>query len=84
VRILNIDARDDGIEAFLRARGAEQFVRQREMERPLTPGGNLSSRAAGGTKPRSGEMRRTAKELRIRGSGWNPLALRGSGWNRES
>ena len=35
VRILNVDARDDGIEAFLRARGAEQFVRQREMEREL-------------------------------------------------
>jgi len=35
VRILNIDARDAGIEAFLRARGAEQFVRQREMERTL-------------------------------------------------
>ena len=33
VRILNIDARDDGIEAFLRARGAEQFIRQMEMER---------------------------------------------------
>jgi len=35
VRILNIDARDAGIEAFLRARGAEQFVRQKEMERLL-------------------------------------------------
>ena len=35
VRILNVDARDEGIEAFLRARGAEQFIRQREMARPL-------------------------------------------------
>jgi len=35
VRVLNVDACDDGINAFLRARGAEQFVRQREMERPL-------------------------------------------------
>jgi ribosomal protein S18 acetylase RimI-like enzyme len=35
MRILNVDARDEGIEAFLRARGAEQFIRQREMERPL-------------------------------------------------
>jgi ribosomal protein S18 acetylase RimI-like enzyme len=35
VRILNIDARDEGIDAFLRARGAEQFIRQREMERSL-------------------------------------------------
>ena len=30
LRILNVDARDDGIDAFLRRR-AEQFVRQREM-----------------------------------------------------
>lgn len=38
IRILNVDARDAGIDAFLRARGAEQFVRQREMERPLMIG----------------------------------------------
>jgi len=30
-----VDARDEGIDAFLRAAGAEQFVRQREMARPL-------------------------------------------------
>jgi hypothetical protein len=35
VRILNIDARDEGINAFLRARGAAQFIHQREMERLL-------------------------------------------------
>ena len=35
LRILNIDARDEGIDAFLRARGAEQYIRQREMERPI-------------------------------------------------
>ena len=35
VRILNVDARDAGIDTFLRARGAGQFIRQREMERPL-------------------------------------------------
>ena len=35
VRILNVDARDEGIDAFLRASGAEQFVRQREMARPI-------------------------------------------------
>ncbi len=35
LRILNVDGRDEGIEAFLRARGAEQFIRQREMSRPL-------------------------------------------------
>ncbi|HEX9459564.1 MAG TPA: GNAT family N-acetyltransferase [Thermoanaerobaculia bacterium] len=35
VRILNVDARDEGIGAFLRASGAEQFIRQSEMSRPL-------------------------------------------------
>ena len=35
VRILNVDARDEGIDAFLRAGGAEQFIRQREMARPI-------------------------------------------------
>jgi ribosomal protein S18 acetylase RimI-like enzyme len=35
LRILNVDARDAGIEAFLRARGVAQFIRQREMARPL-------------------------------------------------
>ena len=35
VRILNVDASDEGIEAFLRACGADQFIRQREMARPL-------------------------------------------------
>lgn len=35
MRILNVDARDAGIDAFLRARGADQFIRQREMERSL-------------------------------------------------
>ncbi|HEX7678163.1 MAG TPA: GNAT family N-acetyltransferase [Thermoanaerobaculia bacterium] len=35
VRILNVDARDEGIDAFLQARGAEQFIRQREMARAL-------------------------------------------------
>jgi len=35
VRILNVDASDDGIDAFLRARGAERFARQWEMERTL-------------------------------------------------
>lgn len=35
LRILNIDAGDIGIEAFLRARGAEPFIRQREMARSL-------------------------------------------------
>lgn len=35
VRILNVDARDEGIGAFLQASGAEQFIRQREMARPL-------------------------------------------------
>jgi len=35
VRILNVDASDEGNESFLRARGAEQFARQREMARPL-------------------------------------------------
>ena len=35
VRILNVDASDEGIDAFLRARGAEQFIRQREMARAL-------------------------------------------------
>jgi ribosomal protein S18 acetylase RimI-like enzyme len=35
VRILNVDAGDEGFDAFLRARGADQFIRQREMERPL-------------------------------------------------
>lgn len=35
VRILNVDARDEGVDAFLRARGAEQFIRQYEMTRPL-------------------------------------------------
>ena len=28
-------SRDEGIDAFLRAGGAEQFIRQREMARPL-------------------------------------------------
>jgi len=35
LRILNIDDADTGIEAFLRARGAEPFIRQREMARSL-------------------------------------------------
>lgn len=35
VRILNVDARDEGIDAFLGASGAEQFIRQREMARPI-------------------------------------------------
>ena len=35
LRILNVDAGDAGIEAFLRARDAEQFIRQREMARLL-------------------------------------------------
>ncbi|MEA2339743.1 MAG: hypothetical protein QOE82_3750 [Thermoanaerobaculia bacterium] len=35
VRILNVDASDEGIDAFLRARGSEQFIRQREMARLL-------------------------------------------------
>jgi len=35
LRILNVDARDEAIDAFLRARGAEQYIRQREMERPI-------------------------------------------------
>jgi GNAT superfamily N-acetyltransferase len=35
VRILNVDARDEGVDAFLRASGAEQFIQQREMARPL-------------------------------------------------
>lgn len=35
VRILNVDARDEGIDAFLRTRGAEQYIRQLEMARPL-------------------------------------------------
>ena len=35
VRILNVDARDEGIGAFLQASHAEQFIRQREMARPI-------------------------------------------------
>lgn len=35
VRILNVDARDEGIDAFLRVCCAEPFIRQREMKRPL-------------------------------------------------
>jgi ribosomal protein S18 acetylase RimI-like enzyme len=35
VRILNVDARDEGIDAFLRTRGAANYIRQLEMERPI-------------------------------------------------
>jgi ribosomal protein S18 acetylase RimI-like enzyme len=35
VRILNVDARDAGIGAFLQASRAEQFIRQREMAHPI-------------------------------------------------
>jgi ribosomal protein S18 acetylase RimI-like enzyme len=35
LRILNVDSRDHGIEAFLAALGARRFVRQIEMERVL-------------------------------------------------
>ena len=35
LRIINVDARDEGIAAFLAALGAQRFVRQIEMERSV-------------------------------------------------